>query len=189
MLPNFNLLPDYSRLELNGRLWLFVCGAISIKRIDRILGETWWPQEAFDFRDDLAGPAEVLVTHSGSGWIGPKTHGAFVDSCCRAEAEFAVGMLCKELNAERKFHELLFRGVKPKHCYLGHFHERVEKVRAGCHTRILDCHQSSLSSSSSSNKSSFRPRLRRMITASLTASATPSSGTVTSTPEILKLSL
>lgn len=57
MLPNFNLLPDYSRLELNGQLWLFVCGAIDINRIDRILGETLWPQKAFDFRDDSGTPA------------------------------------------------------------------------------------------------------------------------------------
>ena len=42
MMPNFKLLPDYSRLVINGESWLFVGVAVSINRIEREAGETWW---------------------------------------------------------------------------------------------------------------------------------------------------
>lgn len=45
MLPNFKLLPDYSRLEINVESWLFVGGVVSINRIEREAGNTWWPEE------------------------------------------------------------------------------------------------------------------------------------------------
>ncbi len=32
-LPNFQLLPDYTRLELDGQTWLFVGGAVSVNRL------------------------------------------------------------------------------------------------------------------------------------------------------------
>jgi hypothetical protein len=51
MLPNFKLLCDFTTLHLNGQSWLLVGGAISIDRIDRVLGRTWWPGEAFVLRD------------------------------------------------------------------------------------------------------------------------------------------
>lgn len=44
-LPNFKLLPDYTRLEINGESWLFVGGAVSINRLDREQEKTWWLAE------------------------------------------------------------------------------------------------------------------------------------------------
>ncbi|MEO8614835.1 MAG: metallophosphoesterase [Luteolibacter sp.] len=141
MLPNFKLLADYTRREINGQSWLFVGGAVSVNRIDRTAGKTWWPEEAFEFRPELARPADVLVTHSGPSWIGPSCRNPFVDSYCCAEAEFGRETLIQELRAERKAHENLFRAVKPRTWFFGHFHERAEKTRSGCRTRILDCHE------------------------------------------------
>ena len=141
MLPNFKFLPDYTRREINGQSWLFVGGAVSVNRIDRIPGQTWWQEEAFVFRTEQTGPADVLVTHSGPSWIGPGTRNPFIDACCLAEVDFGCDSLLQELKDERKTHEDLFRAVKPRTWYLGHFHEKAEKTRSGCRTRILNCHE------------------------------------------------
>jgi Calcineurin-like phosphoesterase len=64
-LPNFKLLPDYARLEIDSESWLFVGGAISIDRLNRIPNETWWPEEEMVLREELSAKADVLVTHTG----------------------------------------------------------------------------------------------------------------------------
>jgi hypothetical protein len=138
-LSNFELLRDYTKLNLAGQSWLFVGGAISIDRIDRLLGRTWWPGEPFELREDLAQLADVLATHSGPSWIGPSCRNELVRACSHAEAAFGCDTLVTELEAERRAHEKLFHLAQPKTWYLGHFHERAEKPYLGCRTRILDC--------------------------------------------------
>lgn len=137
-LSHFKLLPDYTRLELNEQSWLFVGGAHSIDRIDRERGKTWWPEEAMVLRPELAGQADVLVTHSGPDWIGPVTNDPFVEMCCRFEEVEGIDTLRKELPAERERHNVLFEIVKPKTWYFGHFHRSEETTHQGCLTRILD---------------------------------------------------
>jgi len=139
MLPNFKLLRDYTSLHLNGKSWLLAGGAISIDRLDRLPGRSWWSGEGFELREDLAQHVDVLVTHSGPSWIGPSCRNELVRACANAEAVFGCDTLIAELQAERRAHEKLFRLVTPKTWYLGHFHERAEKPYLGCRTRILDC--------------------------------------------------
>ena len=141
MLPNFKLLRDYTTLHLNGQSWLLVGGAISIDRLHRLPGRTWWLGEAFELREDQAQPADVLVTHSGPEWIGPGCRNELVRAWANAEAVVGCDTLISELQAERQAHEKLFRLVKPQTWYLGHFHERAEKPYLGCRTRILDCNE------------------------------------------------
>jgi len=87
MLPNFKLVPDYTRLEINGQSWLFVGGAVSINRIDREEGKTWWPNEDMVLREDLAIPSDVLVTHAGPSLANPTTN-----AMVRCYARFEEGM-------------------------------------------------------------------------------------------------
>ncbi len=141
MLPNFKLLRDYTTFHMNGQSWLFAGGAISIDRIHRLPGQSWWSGEAFELREDVALQADVLVTHSGPSWIGPSCRNELVRACANAEAAFGCDTLIAELQAERRSHEKLFRLVKPRTWYLGHFHERAEKPYLGCRTRILDCNE------------------------------------------------
>ncbi len=136
-LSHFKLLPDYTRLNLSGQSWLFIGGAHSIDRIDRERGKTWWPQEPMSLRQELASPADVLVTHSGPPWIGPTANNPFVEMCCQYEEMEGIATLRSALPAERKLHHELFDLVKPKTWYLGHFHRTEEKSHQGCWTRIL----------------------------------------------------
>lgn len=140
-LSHFKLLPDYSRLDVGGSSWLLSGGAISIDRQDRECGLDWWPEEKFRLCRDLAGPADVLVTHSGPRWIGPATSNDFVDVYAQSESENNDTDLIGELETERMLHEELFRLVRPKHWYLGHFHDSAAVQYQGCEIRLLTMHE------------------------------------------------
>jgi hypothetical protein len=135
-LPNFKLLPDYTRLSVNGKTWLLIGGAISIDRIERLPGMDWWEEEEFQLRPDLLAPADVLVTHSGPSWIGPQTSNGIVRMFADRESKFNTDLIA-QLDEERKLHEEAFAIVRPKRWYLGHFHICQSLVHEGCTTRIL----------------------------------------------------
>ena len=139
LLSNLKLLPDYTRLELNGEAWLFVGGAVSVNRIDKIQCGEWWSREGSRLDPSKVGPADVLVTHSGPTWIGPGCASPLVQAYARAEEDFGHSSLIADLKEERRQHDQLFRMVKPRAWYLGHCHQKAEKQYSGYRTRILDC--------------------------------------------------
>ena len=63
----------------------------------------------------------------------------FGQTYARSEDEFGNSSLIADLKEERRQHDRLFRMVRPRTWYLGHYHQRAEKQNAGCRTRILDC--------------------------------------------------
>lgn len=138
---HFKLVPDYTRLTVGKTSWLLVGGAISIDRQDRKNGLDWWPEEKFRLCRDLATPADVLVTHSGPRWIGPPSSNDFVDIYAQGESEMHDTDLIGELETERMLHEALFRLVRPKHWYLGHFHQSQVLRHQGCLIRLLTMHE------------------------------------------------
>ncbi len=138
MLPNFKLLPDYTRLVINGQSWLFAGGAFSLDQDARILGETYWDDENFKLPGNRPEPADVLVTHSGPPWIGPKSNKLLANANLPSVAVVGEISPRSQLDAERKCLEMLYRMVAPATWYIGHFHESTEKTYNGCRTRILD---------------------------------------------------
>lgn len=133
---HFKLLPDYTRLLINGQSWLFIGGAISINRMDLIPGVDWWRDERFVLHKDLIAAADVLVTHSGPSWIGPPCRNEFVQIFADSEMERGIDLI-DELEIERTLHDRLFEAVRPRHWYLGHFHRSEVKIHKGCQARIL----------------------------------------------------
>jgi len=140
-LPYFKLVPDYTRLQTPTGSWLLVGGAISIDRVDRIPDFDWWPNETFQLRRELVSCADVLITHSGPRWIGPPSSNDFIDLYARSEEESTGGDLIADLETERMLHEELFRLVRPKHWYLGHFHRSEHIHHQGCEVRILNMNE------------------------------------------------
>ncbi len=138
MLPHFKLVPDYTRLEINGQSWLFIGGAVSINRIDRQEGINWWPEETMVLREDLAQPADVLVTHAGPT-MAIQTENAMVRCYARFEESIGSDSLVQELIDEQHRHDRLFDLVKPKHWYYGHYHHSDTRTHQGCTIRQLDC--------------------------------------------------
>lgn len=135
-LPNFKLIADYTRLEIAGETWLFVGGAISVDRLNRIPNETWWPNEEMILREDLAGKADVLVTHSGPTLSTPPWN-EFVDQYAQAEAEIGTTTLRRELRDEAARHDRLGELVRPRIWYHGHFHHSATLETDGCTIRQL----------------------------------------------------
>jgi hypothetical protein len=131
LLPNFKLLPDYSRLEIDGESWLFVGGAVSINRLEREAGKTWWIEEEMVLREDLAKPADVLVTHVGPSWLSPPPN-QLVEFYIRGEEALGCSSLRKELLDEQLRHDRLFELVRPRYWYYGHYHHRADHQHEGC---------------------------------------------------------
>lgn len=135
-LPNFKLVPDYTRMELDGETWLIVGGAVSVNRLDRIPGETWWPSEEMTLQEDLAKPADVLVTHTGPSWTLPPSND-LVDHYAAAEAAIGTTSLKRELRDEAARHDRLCELVRPRQWYHGHHHHSATHKVDGCTIRSL----------------------------------------------------
>lgn len=136
MLPNFKLVPDYTRLEIGGETWLLLGGAISIDRLSRVPGETWWPEEEMILDETRALPADVLVTHTGPSLTLP-TRTGLLDYYAAAEAAIGTTTLRRELRAEAARHDRLFELVRPRIWYHGHHHRSATLRHAGCTIRQL----------------------------------------------------
>jgi hypothetical protein len=135
-LPNFKLLTDYTHLEIDRENWLFVGGAISIDRLDRKPGITWWPEEEMVLKEELAGKADVLVTHTGPSWTTPPPNN-LLDLYIQAEIAIGTKTLRRELLDEQVRHEQLFELVQPKQWYHGHHHHSATRQVGNCTIRQL----------------------------------------------------
>lgn len=134
---NFKLISDYTVMKINGEIWQFVGGAISVDRKHRKLNISYWEDEVFDLDKEKAQKCDVLVTHTGPPWIGPNHKGEFVMSFYEKDPT-----LKSELMEERKFMQDLYDICKPKVSYLGHFHRSEVNTYHGegytAKTKILD---------------------------------------------------
>lgn len=135
-LPNFKLIPDYSRLEIEGETWLFVGGAVSVNRLDREPGKTWWIGEEMILDETRAQPADVLVTHTGPSWLAPP-RSDLVEYYAAAEAAIGTTTLRRELLDEAARHDRLFELVRPRRWYFGHHHHSATHYHDECTIRQL----------------------------------------------------
>lgn len=132
ILSNIELLPDYTRRNINGEDFLFVGGAISVDRINRIPDRSYWHNEAFVLRRELATQCDVLVTHSAPLWNGPNDKTG-ISGWCNVD-----NSLWDECVQERKDHSTLIELCTPKKHYCGHFHISSVTENNKCVSTILD---------------------------------------------------
>ena len=130
---NIELIPSYTYLEFEGKSILCIGGAISIDRIDRVEGVSWWPDEVLDFRPELVRPVDVLLTHSAPAWIGPNRREGIVQHFCGFDLT-----LWEELKEERRQLGEIFNLAKPKQYFMAHFHRHETIFRGDCKSTILD---------------------------------------------------
>jgi Icc-related predicted phosphoesterase len=134
-LSNFELIPDYTSRKINGETFLFVGGAVSVDRCYRREGVSYWPDETFVFKPELATECDVLVTHSAPTWIGPIDKSGIQGFISKDEN------LWEECCKERLAVEQLFNKSKPKKSYHGHFHKSYQAYSNGCGATILDINE------------------------------------------------
>jgi len=131
-LSNFKLLPDYHTAIINNQKFQFVGGAISIDRIWRKEGVSYWKDEPFVFDETKAEKCDVLITHSSPTWNGPIEKSVFIERRKLEDVE-----LSKDMFNERNDHDKLIAACSPKKHYCGHFHKSYYSEYAGCISKIL----------------------------------------------------
>lgn len=129
---NFELLPDYETKELNGEKFLFVGGAISIDRLYRVPGQSYWHDETFVLKPELVTECDVLVTHSVPSWNGDWTKDGISGWC---EKDHTLWSDCFK---ERQDHDKLIELCKPRKHYCGHMHTSITTTFNNCTSKILD---------------------------------------------------
>lgn len=133
-LSNITLLPDYSEINLAGKNILLVGGAVSVDRIFRKEGVSWWRDEEFVFDDNFPYKQyDVIVTHSRpieSGlFLGFKNIGSFLQE---------DKTLKDSLEKESILMSKLYKKVKgTPNWYFGHFHESAESFFDGIKFKAL----------------------------------------------------
>lgn len=132
-LSNFKLLPDYSYLTLNDKQFLFVGGAVSIDRMLRKDGVSYWRNETFNLNYPEIKRCDILITHSAPTWNGPIDKSAMLTNFC--ERDLTLWDECIE---ERKQHDVLIKLSGAKRHYCGHFHQLSIVDFDGCVSTILD---------------------------------------------------
>jgi hypothetical protein len=129
---NFELLQDYSYRRINGEVFLFVGGAISIDRKFRVLGQSYWRNEAFVFRPELVEKCDVVVSHTPPYWLGP------------FDKQGLAGWTAKDVHLwddcykERTEMSDLIKMAMPKRSYHGHMHVAAWADCFECYGTILN---------------------------------------------------
>lgn len=127
--------PDYTYFNINGKVCLFVGGAVSIDRQDRILDDDYWRGEEFHLLDtykDLPS-CDILITHTSPTSTFP------IDGLSRISGWFKNDpTLREELIKERANLQLLYEHVNCNKLYYGHFHHSASEYFNGCYHRCLN---------------------------------------------------
>jgi hypothetical protein len=132
VLSHLELLGDYTYKTINDQKFLFVGGAISVDRMYRKEGISYWKDEVFVLDESKIEECDVLITHSAMNWIGPVDKQNIALFCAKDPT------LWDECVAERLAHNHLFELAKPKYSYHGHFHINETRVVDGCKAMIIE---------------------------------------------------
>ena len=132
VLPNLELLEDYTTMELNGELWQFVGGATSVNRKTMTVGWDCWEGEEFVLDLNKAVKCDVLVTHTIPSW-----NGVFGKSGIQHFLD-EDPHLWDELVKERFNIDKLINACKPKRHYGGHVHIYAYQDLADTESRIIE---------------------------------------------------
>lgn len=133
--------PDFTTLNILGKNFYFVGGAISIDRRGRTEGFNYWTDEGVDFSkwktNKPVNKIDVLVSHSAPFNFYP--YGAeskMVVSYCKEDP-----LLKEDLILERTFLKQVFDYCNPAECYYGHFHDSNLDVFGETKCRLLDINE------------------------------------------------
>jgi Icc-related predicted phosphoesterase len=132
---NITLMPDYTRMRINGEEFLFVGGAISIDRIKRTTYKSWWPDEVLVYDAERVTPCDVLVTHTAPNWVGPNDKNGIAYYTEQDDTLWA------ECVSERILMNELIEACGAKRHYCGHFHLSATAENNGCRSTILNINE------------------------------------------------
>ena len=133
---NIEFLPDYTSLELCGHKILFVGGAISVDRIYRVEGKSYWKDEPFVLLEDFQSKIsdhDIVVTHSAPVDFYP--NGLKAIRAYLIEDHTLENDLILERN---KLNELYYHLIPSvKYWFYGHFHGSHQEYHNSGQTKAI----------------------------------------------------
>lgn len=135
-LANFELVADYSVFEHASKLIQLIGGAISVDRTRRVIGTSYWENEALAFNKDKCKKVDILVTHTAPAWCFPQNFNEMVYDWAREDA-----YLIEDLTEERAVMDEIFKACSPSLHFYGHFHSSWTEKINGCTSRLLDINE------------------------------------------------
>jgi predicted phosphodiesterase len=122
---NLKLVDSYNVINKT----LFIGGAVSIDRFDRITSGTgWWKEEIFDYKNgdiNITG-INTVITHTAPDFCEPLLFNSLVNYYINKESKHNVNSLKNDLITERSLvtevYKKLIKKNKIKNWYYGHFH-------------------------------------------------------------------
>jgi predicted phosphodiesterase len=156
-LSNLKLLPDYTTLNLEGHNFLFVGGAVSVDRTERIKENSsnikygsrkrcYWDKEIFEYNRDITKnliDIDVVITHTAPDWCYPNNKlgfGKFVEDWAKYDSGL-IGDLAFERNQMTNLFLDLYENNKVKDHFYGHFHKSKFETHNGVNHRLLDINE------------------------------------------------
>jgi hypothetical protein len=154
---NLKLLPDYSTLDLEGNNFLFIGGAISVDRTERIRENNsnikyksrkrcYWDNEGIDYKPEITkniNNVDIIITHTAPNWCYPNNKlgfGKFVEDW----AKYDTGLIT-DLTLERNIMTNIFLDIyqnnKIKKHFYGHFHKSMLETHQDVDHHLLDINE------------------------------------------------
>lgn len=132
-LENFELLEDYTLCEYNSKLIQFIGGAVSIDRVGRKEGISYWPDEGAELKKEECKKVDILVTHTAPSFCFPQTFNDMVYGWAKEDSR-----LIEDLTNERALIDEIFAICRPELHLYGHFHSSWSETIAGCKHKLLN---------------------------------------------------
>lgn len=154
---NLRLLPDYSTINLEGYNFLFIGGAISIDRTERVKENNsnikygsrrrcYWDNEGIIYKPEITKTIkdiDFVVTHTAPDWCEPNNKlgfGSFVESWSKYDSKLLSDLTLERNQMTNIFLDLYDNNRIKKHFY-GHFHKSYLNNHNGVDHHLLDINE------------------------------------------------
>jgi len=135
---SFQLVPDYTVLNLSGQNILLIGGAISIDRLHRKENVSYWKNELFVLDDiklknviDSYDSIDILVTHTAPSFCDPTGFNYLVYSFAANDSNLLEELITERRKITEAF-DAIHSKFKLKMHFYGHFHMNAESYINEC---------------------------------------------------------
>lgn len=135
------LAQDYEVISWKDEIVQLIGGAISIDRIGREEGKSYWVDEEVDLKKDLCQKVDILVTHTCPSFCYPQSLNSMVLDWARHEKKHFGTDLLSELTEERQKLNQIFEICQPSLHVYGHFHSSHAEILGECKHRLMDINE------------------------------------------------
>ncbi len=132
---NITLLPDYYTKVINGKKVLFVGGAISIDRLWRKEGVSYWSGEELDEPRFPITEHDILIAHTCPSRFNVSIKGGndFIKRCLKEDPNLEL-----DLKRERSIMDHIARASGVKKIWHGHMHNSMDQEIDGVKCRCVN---------------------------------------------------